>query len=111
MRAVARGASELFVWWSPAPMGAYLRISDLSGRADAQALDGCGWRQVPIAPANGSTLVSGLTGGRLYWVELLGPDGARLDAAPPVETPRREATPASPLPRLHQLPEELYGRS
>lgn len=110
MRAVARGATELFAWWQSAPPGAFLRISDLSGRTGPESLDGCGWKRVEIADGATSALLGGLTGGRLYWIELLGPDGARLGAAPPVETPRRGGV-ATPLPHLHQLSEALYGRS
>lgn len=111
MRAVARGAEEIVAWWPSAATSAFLRISDLSGRTGSDTLDGCGWRRIEIGPHLTSYRIGGLTGGRLYWVELLDAAGAPFDAAPPVETPRRSGAASPPLPRLDLLTEALYGRS
>jgi hypothetical protein len=112
MRAIARGPSEIVVWWQPRAGPVQLRISDLSGRQGADALDGTGWRLVPMPPGAGSTVICDLCGSRLYHVELLDLAAQVLASARPVETPRRASGAALLLRQVDAvLPGDGYWRS
>jgi hypothetical protein len=96
---MVRTGNQLFVYWRAAAEGPrVLRITDLSGRAPDESLDGVGFREVALAGGAQSVYVDRLIAGHLYGVALCAEGGAVLLAAGPVQTPPVPAIDTSTFP-------------
>lgn len=96
---MVRSATQVVVYWEARkPYSLRLRVTDLTGRAPSESLDGTGSRELAV---KGTVIyVDHLIPGRLYGVALgLGEGDAfrSLIFAGPVQTPWRPTTEA-PLP-------------